>query len=62
MENLKIDFTLFPIPRPSIFLSSETPLTLEKVFTKEETKKRADVHAWNNRGLNKPAIIDGGED
>jgi hypothetical protein len=60
MKNLTIILTLFLIflaPGTKLFSSGndETP---NKVFTKEDIKKLADVYIENNLGLKNPAIVD----
>ncbi|RPI14207.1 MAG: VCBS repeat-containing protein [Ignavibacteriae bacterium] len=56
-----IVFLILLIPEIKTF-SSDNPSTLNKVFSKDDIKKLADVYINNNLGLKNPAIVDVDED
>ncbi len=60
MKKLTIIITvLFALLAPGIkLLSSDNPVTPQKVFTSEDIKKLAGVYIENNLGLKNPAIVD----
>ncbi len=60
MKKLTIIITvLLALLAPGIkLLSSDNPVTPQKVFTNEDIKKLAGVYIENNLGLKNPAIVD----